>query len=129
MSFLSPTYGALWLEGIYSTLYIVYDLSRDILTEAKMLRRPIHLVPDLKSRWNIKHGGSNRSSKHFDKKRDAVDSARNMSRNIGSELHIHYRDGKISKKVSHAGDLFLARGSIRMHFVQFHFGRENNVSQ
>jgi len=60
-----------------------------------------HVVPDPNGGWNIKKGGSKRISGHFDKKSDAVNEARQISRNQGTELVIHNKDGKISRKDSH----------------------------
>ena len=69
-----------------------------------MARKTTHVVHNKNSGWDIKQGGSSRISGHFDKKSDAVDRAREISRNRGSELYIHNRDGKIGSKDSHGSD-------------------------
>lgn len=69
-----------------------------------MPRKTHHVVPDPKGGWNVKKGGAERSSGHFDNKKDATDRGREISRNQGSELIIHNRDGKISNSDSHGGD-------------------------
>lgn len=69
-----------------------------------MSRKTTHVVPDSDGGWNIKQGGGHRSSAHFDRKQDAVDRARDISRNIGSELIIHNKDGRISQCDSHGPD-------------------------
>ena len=43
-------------------------------------------------------------------KREAIDAAREVSRNQGTELFIHGRDGRIQSRDSHGGDPFPPRG-------------------
>lgn len=75
-----------------------------------MSTKSTHVVPNPDGGWDIKQSGATRSSGHFDKKQDAVDRARGISRNKGSELYIHNKDGKIGKKDSHGKDPFPPRG-------------------
>ncbi len=75
-----------------------------------MAKNTHHVVPNPDGGWNIKKGGAERSSGHFDNKQDAVESARQISRNQRSELYIHNRDGRISQKDSHGGDPHPPRG-------------------
>lgn len=63
-----------------------------------------HVVPDPKGGWNVRRSNSKKPSSHFDNKKDAVDSGREISRNQGTELVIHRRDGKIHQKDSHGRD-------------------------
>lgn len=70
-----------------------------------------HVVPNKeKGGWDIKKGGSYRASGHYDKKQDAVDEAREISRNQRTELFIHGKDGKIQRKDSHGNDPFPPKG-------------------
>ena len=69
-----------------------------------MTRKTHHVVPNHEGGWDVKKGGGERSIKHFDKKDDAVDKARDISRNQNSELVIHKKDGTIQKADSHGGD-------------------------
>lgn len=69
-----------------------------------MPRKTHHVVPDSNGGWNVKKGGSERASRHFDTKKDAVDYGRGVSRNQKSELVIHKKDGKIHKADSHGND-------------------------
>lgn len=69
-----------------------------------MSRKSHHVVPAPNSGWNVKKGGSKRSSGHFDRKTDAVDWARKVSRNQNSELVIHNKNGKIGNSDSHGHD-------------------------
>jgi hypothetical protein len=68
-----------------------------------MSRKSHHVVPS-SGGWNIKKGGGERASGHFDTKQAAVDRAREISKNQKSELVIHNRDGKISQSDSHGND-------------------------
>jgi hypothetical protein len=63
-----------------------------------------HVVPDPKGGWNVKRGGAERASGHFDKKLDAIDAAREVSRNQGTELKIHNKDRQIASSDSHGND-------------------------
>jgi len=69
-----------------------------------------HVVPNPNGGWDIKQNGAQRSSGHFDTKANAIDRARQISRNQGTELVIHNRDGKIAWKDSHGNDPFPPRG-------------------
>ena len=63
-----------------------------------------HVVSNLEGGWDIKRSGGKKSIQHFDKKQDAVDAARGISKNQDTELVIHKKDGKIQKKDSHGND-------------------------
>lgn len=63
-----------------------------------------HVAPSPDGGWDIKKGGANRSSGHFEMKQDAIDRAREISRNQEGELVIHNLDGKISRSDSHGHD-------------------------
>ena len=60
-----------------------------------------HVVPNSEGGWDSKKGGA---SKHFDTKAEAEKYSRDLSRNEGSELFIHGKDGKIQRKDSHGND-------------------------
>lgn len=63
-----------------------------------------HVVPNPDGGWDVRRGGSERSSGHFDNKSDAVDRGREISRNAGTEFKIHNTDGRISQSDSHGHD-------------------------
>ena len=63
-----------------------------------------HVVPNPNGGWDVKKGGSEKASNHFDKKNDAVEKGREISQNQGSEFYIHGKDGKIQSKDSHGND-------------------------
>ncbi len=69
-----------------------------------MSRRTHHVVPSSSGGWNVKRGGAQRASGHFDTKREAEAAGRQISRNQKSELVIHGRDGVIQRSDSHGGD-------------------------
>lgn len=63
-----------------------------------------HVVPNPDGGWDVKRGGAKRASGHCDTKREAIDKAREISRNQGTELRIHNLDGRIAQSDSHGGD-------------------------
>jgi len=67
-------------------------------------RKETHVVPNPDGGWDIEQAGAQRSSGHFDTKQDAVDRARDISRNQKTELVVHNKDGKIAEKDSHGHD-------------------------
>jgi hypothetical protein len=69
-----------------------------------MARKTHHVVPDPDGGWNVKRGGSDRASKHFDKKDDAVKWGTGVAKNRNSELVIHKKDGSIQNSNSHGND-------------------------
>ena len=75
-----------------------------------MAKSSTHVVPNDDGGWDIKRSGKTRSSGHFDRKQDAVDRARQISRNAGDELVIHNKDGRIASKDSHGRDPHPPRG-------------------
>jgi len=69
-----------------------------------------HVVPNANGGWDVKKSGASRSSGHFDKKQDAIDAGRKISRNQGTEFYIHGKDGKIQNKDSHGNDSYPPKG-------------------
>jgi hypothetical protein len=62
-----------------------------------------HVVPH-DGDWAVRRNDSERVSRQFDNKQDAIDWARDQSRQQGTELFIHNRDGRISQRDSHGHD-------------------------
>jgi hypothetical protein len=60
--------------------------------------------------WDVRRGGSERASGHFDTKLQAVGAARTISRNQETELRIHNQDGRISSSDSHGNDSYPPKG-------------------
>lgn len=63
-----------------------------------------HVVPNKGGGWDVKRGGSDRSSGHFETKSEAVDAGRQISRNQQTELRVHNKDGRIASSDSHGKD-------------------------
>ena len=62
-----------------------------------------HVVPSAGGGWDIRRGGADRASAHFERKSDAVERAREIS-NARTELKIHNQDGRIGQSDSHGND-------------------------
>lgn len=75
-----------------------------------MSNKSTHVVPNPKGGWDIKKSGGERSSGHFNTKKEAIDRARQISQNQDSELVIHNKDGTISQKDSHGNDPYPPKG-------------------
>ena len=76
-----------------------------------MSKKQTHVVPNnSKGGWDVKTTGNSKSSGYFDKKQDAIDRGRTISKNQGNEFVIHNKDGKISQKDSHGNDPYPPKG-------------------
>ena len=60
-------------------------------------RKTQHVTPNSTGGWDVKKGGASKSTGHFKLKTDAVNFARQVSKNQGAELIIHGKDGKIQR--------------------------------
>lgn len=69
-----------------------------------------HVVPNPDGGWDVKRGGASRASSHHDTKQQAIDRAREITRNQNTELRIHNRNGRISRSDSHGGDPYPPKG-------------------
>jgi hypothetical protein len=69
-----------------------------------------HVVPNHDGGCDVKRGGGERSSGHFDTKREAIDYGREVSRNQETELRIHNQDGRITQSDGHGHDLNPPKG-------------------
>jgi hypothetical protein len=63
-----------------------------------------HVVPAERGGWNVKQGGAQRASGHYETKAAAISAGRESSRARESELKIHNLDGKIAQSDSHGHD-------------------------
>lgn len=68
-----------------------------------------HVVPR-GTKWAVKGEGNSRATILTNAKQEAIDKAREISKNQGTELVIHNRDGKISQKDSHGNDTCPPKG-------------------
>jgi len=71
-----------------------------------MKRDTHHVVPNPEGGWDVKRGGGEKASRHFETKQEAIEGGREISRNQGTEFIIHNRDGRISQSDSHGNDPF-----------------------
>ena len=56
-------------------------------------RKEIHVVPNSdRGGWDAKNNNAERASKHFERKQDAMDWARQKARNDGAELIPHVKN-------------------------------------
>lgn len=69
-----------------------------------------HVVPGSNGGWNVKGAGNSKATAHADTKAEATKIAREISKNQGSELFIHGRDGKIQSRDSHGNDPYPPKG-------------------
>jgi hypothetical protein len=69
-----------------------------------------HVVPNPNGGWDVRRGGAERASGHFDTKAQAVERGRDISRNQATELRIHNRNGPIASSDSHGNDPTPPRG-------------------
>lgn len=60
--------------------------------------------------WQVKGEGNTRATVRTTTQKEAIDIAREISRNQGSELVIHRPNGQIRDKDSHGRDPFPPRG-------------------
>ncbi len=63
-----------------------------------------HVVKSPDGGWDVKKGGSSRKSGNFETKLEAENWARQVSKNQGTELIIHGKDGRIQRVDSHGND-------------------------
>lgn len=66
-------------------------------------KRNQHVVPSGKD-WAVKGAGAKRATEVLPTKREAIDVARKISQNQGTELFVHGQDGKIQSRDSHGKD-------------------------
>lgn len=69
-----------------------------------------HVVPHPDGGWQVKGEGNSRATVKTDTQREAIDIARQISRNQGSELVIHRPNGQIRDKDSHGRDSYPPQG-------------------
>jgi hypothetical protein len=60
-----------------------------------------HVVLNPNGGWSVIRTGASRATKRFARKQDAIDWASLRSRQDGSELIVHKRDGMVESKSTH----------------------------
>lgn len=69
-----------------------------------------HVTPHPAGGWQVKGEGNSKATVRTSTQKEAIDRARAISRNQGSELVIHRLNGMIRDKNSHGRDPFPPRG-------------------
>lgn len=69
-----------------------------------------HVTPHPQGGWQVKSAGANRATVRTATQREAIDIARSISRNQGSELFIHGRNGQIRERDTHGHDPYPPKG-------------------
>ena len=72
-------------------------------------KRNQHVVP-AKDGWAVKGAGSPKATKVFATQKEAIEKAREIAKNQGSELLIHRRDGRIREKNTYGRDPYPPKG-------------------
>lgn len=60
--------------------------------------------------WQVKGEGNSKATSVTRTKQEAINTAREIAKNQGSELIIHGKDGKIQSKDSHGNDPYPPKG-------------------
>ena len=68
-----------------------------------------HVVPR-GDRWSVRKAGAARASGTYETQQEAIEKARTIARNQGSELYIHGRDGRIRERDSYGRDTYPPKG-------------------
>lgn len=68
-----------------------------------------HVVPR-NGQWAVRGAGNVKATRVFSTQGEAIDAAREIARNQGTELVIHRPDGRIREKNSYGGDPFPPQG-------------------
>lgn len=74
-----------------------------------MSKRNQHVVPH-DNGWAVRGAGSQRATSVHQTQQQAIDAGRAISRNQGSELLIHGRNGQIRARDSHGNDPYPPKG-------------------
>lgn len=69
-----------------------------------------HVTPHPDGGWQIKGEGNSPATKRTETQQEAIDIAREISRNQQSELIIHGRNGQIRERDSHGNDPYPPKG-------------------
>jgi len=63
-----------------------------------------------KNKWAVRGAGNSKDTTHHETQSEAIEAARRIARNQGSELLIHNREGKIRAKNSYGNDPYPPKG-------------------
>lgn len=68
-----------------------------------------HVVPR-DGEWAVRGAGASRDTRRFDTQGEAIDAARRIARNQGSELLVHGQDGRVRRRSSYGDDPYPPAG-------------------
>lgn len=68
-----------------------------------------HVVPRGDG-WAVQGAGNSRATRITETQREAINAARDIARNQGSELIVHGQDGKINRRDSYGNDPYPPKG-------------------
>lgn len=74
-----------------------------------MASKSLHVVPRDR-KWAVRRTGSERVTKIFDTRKEAIARGREIARNEGTDLFIFGPDGRIRERDSYGQNLHLPRG-------------------
>ncbi|MDM8151632.1 DUF2188 domain-containing protein [Priestia megaterium] len=60
--------------------------------------------------WQVKGAGNSKATSVHSTQKDAIDAAKSIAKNQGSELFIHGTDGKIRERNSYGNDPYPPKG-------------------
>jgi len=63
-----------------------------------------HVVPTQGNKWGVRGESNERLTRITNTQQEAIDAAREIAKNQGSELFIHGRNGQIRERDSHGHD-------------------------
>ncbi len=67
-----------------------------------------HVVPN-GGKWAVRKAGSERASRVYATRNEAIAKGKELAKNQGTELYVHGKDGRIEKRI-HGKDPFPAKG-------------------
>lgn len=63
-----------------------------------------HVVPNSNGGWGVKKSGSEKNTRNFGKKQEAIAYAKVVSKKQGVEMVVHKKDGRIENPNSYGND-------------------------
>ena len=91
------------MKMIVDKLWKSQPFIAELAEEETMTKRNQHVVPHSNG-WAVKGAGADRATSVHDTQKEAIDRARGVSRNQGTELLVHGRNGQIRERDSHGND-------------------------
>ena len=67
-----------------------------------MVRKAQHVVPNMSGGWSVKKSGSNRATRNFKSRNDALHYGMKVAESQHSQLVVHRKDGRILNSKNYA---------------------------